>query len=252
MNFSTVYIALCVFGAVQGQSRIINGVDTTTSKHPHQVSLQRWDVSSNAWFHTCGASIVGGRVVVTAAHCIDTSATYSVVLNNGNMMDPNTKRYNVAKIVVHENYNSGSGAFPNDIAVMQVDSMMDLTDHAAVQLAANNANFVGVTCVISGWGRNSSSGPTTQQLQETTGRILSDFDCLLSWLTNYNSVAHICIDNPQTGSCNGDSGGPMVCNGVLAGVTSWGAAGCSTSRPSVYTRVSTYRAWLDQNINALA
>ena len=36
----------------------------------------------------------------------------------------------------------------------------------------------------------------------------------------------------------GDSGGPMVCGNVLAGVTSWGASGCNTTAPTVYTRYS--------------
>ncbi|XP_055957957.1 chymotrypsin-like serine proteinase [Patella vulgata] len=50
--------------------------------------------------------------------------------------------------------------------------------------------------------------------------------------------------NANTGSSAGDSGGHMVCNSVLAGVTSWGATGCPGTYPSVYTRVSEYLSWI--------
>ena len=50
----------------------------------------------------------------------------------------------------------------------------------------------------------------------------------------------------------GDSGGPLVCEdrGVrrVVGITSWGASGCETEVPSVYTRVSNLRLWIDEQI----
>ncbi|WAR15180.1 CEL3B-like protein, partial [Mya arenaria] len=54
-------------------SRIINGQDTTTAKHPHQISLQRWSASYSVWYHTCGGSIIDNTWIVTAAHCVDTA-----------------------------------------------------------------------------------------------------------------------------------------------------------------------------------
>ena len=51
-----------------------------------------------------------------------------------------------------------------------------------------------------------------------------------------------------TGTCYGDSGGPLIChqNGhtVLAGITSWGLPGCKTEMPSVFTRVANYIEWI--------
>ncbi|KAK3599543.1 hypothetical protein CHS0354_006678 [Potamilus streckersoni] len=53
----------------------------------------------------------------------------------------------------------------------------------------------------------------------------------------------------------GDSGGPMVCNGLLAGVASWTIKGCgandpSGTFPSVYVRVSHYIDWIMNTIRA--
>ena len=49
-----------------------------------------------------------------------------------------------------------------------------------------------------------------------------------------------------------DSGGPLSCRKttsspwVIAGVASWGVSNCSGTYPSVYTRTSYYREWIDK------
>lgn len=50
----------------------------------------------------------------------------------------------------------------------------------------------------------------------------------------------------------GDSGGPMTCYGndgtpYLAGATSWGVSNCPGTFPSVYTRVSSFLSWIENN-----
>ena len=49
----------------------------------------------------------------------------------------------------------------------------------------------------------------------------------------------------------GDSGGPLTCGGKLAGVTSWGLAGCHffgiVLQPSVYARTSVFFDWISEN-----
>ena len=51
----------------------------------------------------------------------------------------------------------------------------------------------------------------------------------------------------------GDSGGPLVCeNGdgdlVLHGIVSWGMRPCAQEQyPSVFTRVSYFRDWIEEN-----
>ncbi|KAL2296562.1 hypothetical protein Nmel_015881 [Mimus melanotis] len=54
-------------------------------------------------------------------------------------------------------------------------------------------------------------------------------------------------------SCNGDSGGPLNCQGAdgswqVHGIVSFGSSlGCNYYRkPSVFTRVSAYNSWIEQ------
>lgn len=50
------------------------------------------------------------------------------------------------------------------------------------------------------------------------------------------------------GSCNGDSGGPLLINGTQVGIVSFGASDCAAGMPSVYTRLTEFYEWVNQTI----
>lgn len=50
-------------------ARIVNGYEVSINEVPYQVSLRR--KVSAGWSHFCGAVILKNRVIITAAHCVD-------------------------------------------------------------------------------------------------------------------------------------------------------------------------------------
>lgn len=54
---------------------------------------------------------------------------------------------------------------------------------------------------------------------------------------------------PLTGglsTCSGDSGGPLIQNGEVIGIVSWGFIPCGTTNaPSVFVTVADYEGWID-------
>nr|CAI5866835.1 unnamed protein product [Callosobruchus analis] len=49
----------------------------------------------------------------------------------------------------------------------------------------------------------------------------------------------MCTKTDTLDACYGDSGAPVMCNGVQYGVVTWGI-GCADSLPGVFTRVDTH------------
>lgn len=150
--------------------------------------------------------------------------------------------------------------FPNDIAILLLETDVEDANTIVTMATDDEGDFAGVSCTISGWGLNDTNGVIPNVLQEVNMTVMSQTECSDYWaqlwpddiLNLFNG--QICIfdgEDPVSGAsaCNGDSGGPMICNGLLAGVTSWGVLGCRDQdtqefRPSVYVRVSYYYPWI--------
>jgi len=64
-------------------ARVVGGQNTDPLEYPWQVSLRFYSATAG-WYHTCGASLLNNRWVLTAAHCVDRAsldpAQYKVVL----------------------------------------------------------------------------------------------------------------------------------------------------------------------------
>jgi len=233
---------------------IVGGQDVKEpGTYPWQASLQ-----PGGRYHSCGASLISKRWVLTAAHCVGSSASsYKIVLG---MHDKDTKQkgrpqtLSVSRIIKHYAYDGSGGGFPNDIALLYLSSEADTSSQyvATIALPSQNEEFAGNSqCYISGWGVTVAGGYTPNVLQEAHVDVYTESYCkkYLSWLIG---PWHICLGKfEKSGSCQGDSGGPLACNvggtWKVAGVTSWGLYGCPTDNPSVYARVSYFRDWIKQN-----
>ncbi|KAG8013072.1 Kallikrein 1-related peptidase b9 [Nibea albiflora] len=50
-------------------------------------------------------------------------------------------------------------------------------------------------------------------------------------------------------TCDGDSGGPLLYNGVVVGITSYGGTKCGQiKKPGIYTIVSHYTEWINSTM----
>ncbi|XP_059146830.1 fibrinolytic enzyme, isozyme C-like [Physella acuta] len=262
MNVLLVFIGLVVPTLAAPEKRIVNGQAASLFEHPHQVSLQAYS-APYGWYHTCGGVLIAVDKVLTAAHCVDKSQARNlrVIVGALNLNSPNeyTQTLGVASYVMHELYNANGNGYPNDIAVIYLQTPATLNRNVQLaSLAPKGSSFADTTCVITGWGRTSGTGSTSTILLEAHITKITREACHAIWSQYGVSITakHICVyeesgsSGSRPSSCMGDSGGPMMCgrNYEYRLVTSWGASSCSGDFPSVYTRVSEYVDWVNAHL----
>lgn len=119
-----------------------------------------------------------------------------------------------------------------------------------IKLPAVNEEPSG-TVVLSGWGSvsttNFPSYPDALQTVKLTA--LTYTECsnrlinIMGSSRPLDKVSNVCTGGPKDneGACSGDSGGPLIQDGVLVGVVSWGMVPCGHyDAPSVFTKVSSF------------
>ena len=119
-------------------------------------------------------------------------------------------------------------------------------------------DYDNVSALMTGWGRNSSSGPLSNILQEATVSTMTNIQCRSSGHQHDRITENmICAQNGSDGSdaCRGDSGGPLAVRGQdgsysQIGVVSWGKGCARQGYPGVYTRLTALLPWLNKTIHS--
>ncbi|XP_073812423.1 trypsin alpha-3-like [Musca autumnalis] len=223
----------------QLDGRIVGGSTTTISSYPWQISLQR------SGSHSCGGSIYSAKIIVTAAHCLQSvSASVLKVRAGSSYWNSGGTLVSVAAFKNHEGYNSKT--MVNDIAVIRLSSSLTMSSSIKAISLASSAPANGAAATVSGWGTTSSGGSISSQLRYVNLKIVGRTQCASSTY-GYGSeikASMICAYTVGKDSCQGDSGGPLVSGGVLVGVVSWGYGCAATGYPGVYADVAALRSWV--------
>ncbi|XP_060890426.1 suppressor of tumorigenicity 14 protein homolog isoform X2 [Labrus mixtus] len=238
-------------------SRIVGGQASREGEWPWQVSLH-----IKGQGHTCGASVLSNRWLMTAAHCVQDNGPnkYSQAtqweallgLHVQSQTSEWTVRRNIQRIIAHPDYNFLT--YDNDIALMELDSNVTLNQNIwPICLPSPTYDFpVGLAAWITGWGATREGGLAAKILQKAEVRIINSTVCK-SLMKDDVTDRMLCAGILKGGvdACQGDSGGPLSVTGpsgrvFIAGVVSWGDGCARRNKPGVYTRVTKYRSWIKE------
>ncbi len=115
----------------------------------------------------------------------------------------------------------------------------------------------GATVSVFGWGKteNVHANKPSAVLNLVELNVLDAQRCQQAggWSADKVSSTVFCAQADAAKTCRGDSGGPVVSLGRLAGIVSWGKKTCATDgSPGVYTNVAAYADWIDATIGRAA
>ncbi|CAI9617628.1 unnamed protein product, partial [Staurois parvus] len=143
-----------------------------------------------------------------------------------------------------------------DISLIKLSSPTTFTDRISpryVLLPSMRSSMQEKDASPPGWGQtNGAIQNGSTKLQQASLPLLAITDCQRYWGSRIQPTM-ICAGASGVSSCQGDAGGPLVCQRNGAGpwpVSCPGKFPCSVYSPVVYSRITALRSWLDQTVAA--
>jgi len=229
------------------RAAIINGYDAPN--RPFYVEIL-WNGS-----FTCGGTVIKKNFVLTAAHCFYHRGDGRIDILVGDFSNPNSKKTRIsAKAIINPSYNGVAsynvGPIKYDVAVLKLSKSVS----SSRILPMCTKSYSDYTIKVCGLGRTNATDTNSAdppQLKETELQEKSSCE-------EFDRNTQICLGTIKGGgdSCMGDSGGPAfplspssgqpIC---VYGIVSYGADnGPLCGGDTIYTRVSAYRNWIDQQL----
>uniref|UniRef100_F7HV91 Tissue-type plasminogen activator n=1 Tax=Callithrix jacchus TaxID=9483 RepID=F7HV91_CALJA len=255
----------------QPQFRIKGGLFADIASHPWQAAIFAKHRRSPGERFLCGGILISSCWILSAAHCFQERFPphhLTVILGRTYRVVPGEEeqKFEVEKYIVHKEFDDDT--YDNDIALLQLKSD---SSHCAQESNVVRTVCLPVAdlqlpdwteCELSGYGKHEATSPFySERLKEAHVRLYPSSRCTSQHLFNRTVTNNmLCAGDTRSGgpqanlhdACQGDSGGPLVCSKdgrmTLVGIISWGLGCGQKDVPGVYTKVTNYLDWIQDNM----
>ncbi|XP_011504804.1 PREDICTED: chymotrypsin-1-like [Ceratosolen solmsi marchali] len=264
LNYQSMVNLFAIFtigalGIFAKDMRIIGGNNTRIYKNPFMASLRY--IESNIIF--CGGSIISNKHILTAAHCVfrELDNVNSIVVYTGIALTRSTSGWShtIDTIVCHPEFtgedsdddeDSNDEIYVHDLAIITVNEEIRLNFLQNVINLPNREIYDDDSGYVLGWGSTTHPNDTFPVILQKAYMYIYplancsemyDFRLHIGQFCAYNDVG--------IGPCMGDSGGPFVIDGKIAGIVSFNYP-CAHGVPDFYTNVYFYIDFIRNILNS--
>ncbi|XP_053254395.1 trypsin-like [Podarcis raffonei] len=235
---------LCgVFVSAQTGERIIGGSECWPHSQPWQVFV------FDSQLTRCGGALINEHWVLTAGHCLRRNLMVHLGEHDLYKQDVGEQSSKAIRAIRHPKFEPRT--MKNDVMLLKLSPPAVLGDTIKTIPFAKECAPTGTKCVVSGWGTTTFPEVNyANVLQCLDTEILSKYICK-SRYGSYFADNEICSGKMEGGkdSCQGDSGSPLICNGVLHGLVSSGAVKCASKKnPAVFMEICKFWKWIEETM----
>lgn len=232
--------------ANKNQSSIINGQTVTADD---VISKQVVAVTDDQW-ENCTGTLIAENLVLTAAHCFTQGkamyVAFGLEVSQDNLSQVDRREVtNYRLIPGRDKVTPDQETDLKDLMILEFEGGLPQGYQAAQFLPPTTEIVKGMMVTVAGYG------VTNGHTQKGDGTLRKTQVPVAFATFSEHDVA---TSESKTGTCNIDSGGPafLAVNGELYfwGVTSYGDENCH--KFGVYTKINSYRDWVDSVIADLA
>ncbi|XP_049903113.1 trypsin-like [Epinephelus moara] len=237
---------LLVIGAAAAvpreDGRIIGGYECEPNSRPYMASL-------NYGYHFCGGVLINRQWVLSVAHCWYNPYAMQIMLGEHDVrvFEGTEKLMKTDTIIWHPSYDYQTLDF--DIMMIKLFHPVEETAAVAPISLPTWCPIGGLPCTVSGWGNSAPDGepvnlPTRLQCLDVP--ILDEQDCENAYpgMITRRMMCAGYLDGGRD-ACNGDSGSPLVCDGEVHGLVSWGRGCAQPNYPGVYVKLCEFLYWIE-------